>query len=501
MTLLEMNNVTLGFAASAGTVAAGSACSGLSGSVPRLEYPGMCFQDAGNGVRAQDGVSSFASGISVGASWNIDLAYQRGLYMGAEFQRKGVNVALGPVVGPIGRVAEGGRNWEGFGADPYLDGQLVGPTINGMQESVIACTKHFVAYEQETNRTASLLNSLGQATSANVDDKTMHEVYLWPFQDAVNAGTGTVMCSYNRINETYACENDATLNGLLKGELGFRGFIVSDWGGQHSGISSAAGGLDVAMPDSTFWDDDQLAAAVQNGSLSRDRLEDMAMRTLATWYQLGQDSSALPAIGSGETANLSQPHIFVNARDPASAPSTFQQAQEGHVLVKNVNSALPLQKPQVLSLFGYDAVPPPIDGPDSYTLGGALSIDLFSDNWQQLGESALNAYLYENYAPHTVIGTLITGGGSGSNTPPYISTVGSDRLGSVDCSGTDCALPSHSTLSNTVRLQTERSFSGTLPPPIRRWRQPVVPASSSSTSTPAKAGIDKVSRMMRAMHS
>lgn len=116
MTLEEMNNITIGYAISAGTVAAGSACSGVSGSVPRLGYPGMCFQDAGNGVRAQDGVSSFASGISVGASWNMDLAYERGMYMGAEFQRKGVNVALGPVVGPIGRIAEGGRNWEGFGA-------------------------------------------------------------------------------------------------------------------------------------------------------------------------------------------------------------------------------------------------------------------------------------------------------------------------------------------------------------------------------------------------
>ena len=151
-----------------------------------------------------------------------------------------------------------------------------------MQESVIACTKHYVAYEQETNRTKSILNPLGMATSANVDDKTMHEVYLWPFQDAVNAGTGSVMCSYNRINNTYACANDKTQNGLLKGELGFRGFIVSDWNAQHSGLSSATAGLDVVMPYSTFWDDGQLAAAVSNGTLSRARLEDMAQRTLAT---------------------------------------------------------------------------------------------------------------------------------------------------------------------------------------------------------------------------
>lgn len=221
----------------------------------------------------------------------------------------------------------------------------------------------------------SSLNPLGQAVSSNVDDKTMHEVYLWPFQDAVNAGTGSVMCSYNQINGMYACANDKTQNGLLKGELVFHGFIVSDWDGQHSGLPSATGGLDLVMPDSAFWDDGQLAAAVQNGTLSRARLEDMAMRTIATWFKLGQNSAALPAIGSGETANLSAPHTFVNARDLTSAPSIFQQAVEGHVLVKNVNGALPLGKPQVLSLFGYDAAPPPLHGSAIVELGGS-PIDL-----------------------------------------------------------------------------------------------------------------------------
>jgi len=343
--------------------------------------------------------------------------------MGAEFQKKGVNVALGPVVGPIGRIAEGGRNWEGFGADPYLDGQLVIPTIQGMQESVIACTKHFVAYEQETNRTVDTLNPLADATSANVDDKTMHEVYLWPFEDAVNAGTGSVMCSYNRINGSYACANDKSLNGLLKGEVGFHGFVVSDWDAQHSGLPSAIAGLDVVMPDSTFWDDGQLAAAVQNGTLSRARLEDMATRTIATWFQLGQDSPYLPALGSGEVANLSAPHTFTNARDPASASTILEGAHAGHVLVKNTNGALPLCKPTVLSLFGYDATPGAIQGDFIAPFEGNVSLDLFDYNWQWLGDNFAEAYVQQNFKPHTVNGTLITGGGSGSNTPPYISTV------------------------------------------------------------------------------
>lgn len=223
MTNEEKQNVTIGYASTT------NGCSGNSPGVSRLGYPGMCLQDAGNGVRGMEGVSGYPSGIHVGASWNRYLALSRGQYLGAEFKAKGVNVALGPVVGPLGRVATGGRNWEGASNDPYLTGALAAETIIGMQENVIACTKHFVAYEQETNRfQADLFESLGlgggfnQSVSSNLDDKTMHELYLWPFQDAVRAGTGSIMCSYNRINDSYGCANSATQNGLLKTELGFQ---------------------------------------------------------------------------------------------------------------------------------------------------------------------------------------------------------------------------------------------------------------------------------------
>ena len=102
MTLEEMNNITIGY------VNGDNGCVGKSGSVPRLEFRGFCLHDAGNGVRATDGVNAYASGVSIGASWNATLAYQRGQFMGREFQKKGVQVALGPVVGPIGRIATGG---------------------------------------------------------------------------------------------------------------------------------------------------------------------------------------------------------------------------------------------------------------------------------------------------------------------------------------------------------------------------------------------------------
>lgn len=221
MSLEEMNSVTYGIPDSK------TGCVGVSGGVHRLGFPGLCLHDAGNGVRNTDGVNAYASGLHVGASWNATLAYERAQYMGVEFKNKGVNVALGPVVGPIGRISEGGRNWEGFGADPYLDGILGAQSVIGLQESVISSVKHFVAYEQETNRNpASTNGKTVQSISANVDDQTMHELYLWPFQDLIHAGAGCVMCSYNRINNTYACENSKTMNALLKGELNFQGFVV-----------------------------------------------------------------------------------------------------------------------------------------------------------------------------------------------------------------------------------------------------------------------------------
>jgi len=144
-------------------------------------------------------VNGYSSGIHAGAAWNRDLAYQRAYHMGAEFKRKGVSVALGPVAGPLGKVAEGGRNWEGFSNDPYLAGVLTADTIQALQKNVISCVKHFIGNEQETNRNpVSLVPGYNQSLSENINEKTLHELYMWPFQDAIRAGAGSVMCSYNR---------------------------------------------------------------------------------------------------------------------------------------------------------------------------------------------------------------------------------------------------------------------------------------------------------------
>lgn len=173
----------------------------------------------------------------------------------------------------------------------YLSGQFAAETVLGTQKAgVINSVKHFIGYEQESHRLPfPPVNSV----SSNIDDKTIHEQYLWPFADAVHAGAGSIMCSYNRINNSAACQNSKTLNGLLKTELGFEGFVVSDWLGQYTGLASAEAGLDLTMPNSAFWgvSGGNLTAAVNNGSLSESRVTDMATRMVAAWYQMGQDVS------------------------------------------------------------------------------------------------------------------------------------------------------------------------------------------------------------------
>lgn len=122
------NNLTYGITPNNG-------CSGIIPPIERLGFAGMCLQDAGNGVRNTDFVSSFPSGIHVGASWNRTLAYDRANGMGHEFRKKGVHIALGPVVGPLGRLATGGRDWEGASNDPYLAGVIAGETVRGIQDA------------------------------------------------------------------------------------------------------------------------------------------------------------------------------------------------------------------------------------------------------------------------------------------------------------------------------------------------------------------------------
>lgn len=315
-------------------------CVGNTAAISSISYPQLCLQDSPLGIRYGSSVTAFTPGIQAAATWDIDLIRQRGSYLGAEAKGVGVHVLLGPVAGPLGKNAAGGRNWEGFGVDPYLTGIAMEQTIQGMQGAGVQATaKHYILNEQELNR---------ETMSATADDRTMHELYLWPFADAVRAGVVSVMCSYNKINGTYACENDGALNKLLKTELGFQGYVMSDWDAQHTTVGSAVGGLDMTMPGSDYnggtilWGP-QLTAAVNSGQVSQSRVDDMVRRILAAWYYVGQDAG-YPS--TNLNANVQGTH-----KDNVRAV-----ARDGIVLLQNTGNILPLKKPKKIALVGSAAV-------------------------------------------------------------------------------------------------------------------------------------------------
>jgi len=371
MTLLEKVNLTTGVGWQ------GEQCVGQVGAIPRLGLRSLCMQDSPVGVRFGDYSSVFPSGQTVAASFDRGLMYARGYGIGAEHKGKGVSVVLGPVAGPLGRHPEGGRNWEGFSPDPYLTGVGMAESVRGIQDAgVVACAKHFIANEQEHFRQAPEAAGYGfnisESLSSNIDDKTMHELYLWPFADAVHAGVGSIMCSYNQINNSYGCQNSKLLNGLLKEELGFQGFVMSDWQAQHSGAASAAAGMDMSMPGDTvfntgesFWGTN-LTVGVLNGTVAQYRVDDMAMRIMAAYFKVGLTLDEPPINFDSWTSdtygplhasvgmNIQQVNFHVDVRQDH-GELIRNIAARSTVLLKNSNGTLPLSNPKFVAVIGEDA--------------------------------------------------------------------------------------------------------------------------------------------------
>ena len=398
MSLVEKVNITTG------TGWATNLCVGNTGPAVNAGFPMLCLQDGPLGIRFADHATVWPAGITTGATWNKDLMYRRGRGLGREHRLKGVNVLLGPAMGPLGRMPAGGRNWEGFGPDPVLTGVAAAQTIKGVQEEgVMATAKHLIGNEQEHFRQAWEWGT-PNAISSNIDDRTLHELYLWPFADGIRAGVASLMCSYNMVNNSYACGNSKLLNGILKDELDFQGFVQSDWLAQRSGVASALAGLDMSMPgDGRKWDDrdsfwgSRLTEAALNGSLPMERLNDMATRIVAAWYQLGQDDKARwpdegPNFSSFTNDKIGRLHQGSNDEttaevnkfvDVQGAGDQFhgnlaqEVAAEGMVLVKNEEQILPLSpsgwsdntSPSIsqkfrVGIYGEDAGPNP-DGPNA----------------------------------------------------------------------------------------------------------------------------------------
>lgn len=428
MTLVEKVNITTGTGWSMGM------CVGNTGPVDRLGFPSLCLQDGPLGLRFVDNATALPAGVTLGATWNKDLMYEHGKAHGTEARLKGVNVILGPAMGPLGRLPAGGRNWEGFGPDPVLQGIAASQVIRGIQDTgVIATAKHFVGNEQEHFR-QSWEWGTPNAISSNIDDRTLHELYAWPFAESIRAGVASIMCSYNQVNNSYACQNSKLMNGILKDELGFQGFVQSDWLAQRSGVASALAGLDMSMPgDGLGWMDgkalwgQQLSLSVLNGSVPLTRLNDMALRIVAAWYQLGQDdatkwpikrlsSSATFSSWTDAERGLLHPgspgntdsdivNDFVPVRNTKEGGDhdllARKIAAEGTVLVKNDDNVLPLLR------NGSNIARASKDG--------KVRIGIF-------GEDAGHNPKGDNACPDRScnVGTLAMGWGSGAVELPYL---------------------------------------------------------------------------------
>ena len=250
--------------------------------IARLGIPGIQMSDAAYGVRAsgQNGRYSTAlpCNLAAAASWNLDAAYEYGALIGRELRAQGFNMSLGGGV-DLTRESRNGRNFEYLGEDPILAGKLVGQLIKGTQDQhMIGDIKHYALNDQESGR---------NAVNVNIDERSMRETDLLAFEIGIRDGNPAgVMCSYNRVNGEYACDDKYLLTDVLKKEWKFPGFVLSDWGAAHSIAKASAAGMDHEQPNEYFYGD-ALKKAVQAGKVPMAEVDDHVRRIVRSMFATG----------------------------------------------------------------------------------------------------------------------------------------------------------------------------------------------------------------------
>lgn len=306
--------------------------------VERLGIPASMVSDGPHGLRKQDdkadhlGVNEsikavcFPAGCGTAASFNRELLKEMGEALGNECQAEGVSVILGPAVN-IKRSPLCGRNFEYYSEDPCLATEIAGALIHGVQSKNVGTSiKHFLANNQETRRLSS---------DSRVDERTLHEIYLAAFEGAVTREKPwTVMCSYNRINGTYAAENHKYLTEVLRDQWKFDGYVMSDWGAVNNRVADLKAGLDLEMPASGGTNDELIVRAVQSGALEESVVDTAVERILniVFRYEEHRDKTA----------------VFDRDKDHELARKV---AQETIVLLKN-EGVLPLEEKKQIAFIG-----------------------------------------------------------------------------------------------------------------------------------------------------
>jgi beta-glucosidase len=264
-----------------GTRAVRSAAEFIPG-VPRLGIPDLQMTDSVVGVSNAGVKGRYATALpsteALAASWDPALSYETGTLIGSEVRAHGFNLSHGSGINLI-REPRDGRIFEYMGEDPLLAGTLAGQELKAMKAlNLITGVKHYVMNDQEAGR--FFVNSV-------IDKRSMRESDLLAFEIVLReSNPGAVMCAYNKINGVYACEDDYSLNEVLNKELGFKGFVISDWGGTHSTVKAVLAGQDIEMPGYSFFGE-PLKKAVESGEVPRARLDNMVHRILRTEFDAG----------------------------------------------------------------------------------------------------------------------------------------------------------------------------------------------------------------------
>ena len=314
---------------------------------PGLGIPNLYFVDGSLGLAdGQAPSTALPSALASAATFDTRLAYLFGSVIGAETAAYGMNVNLGGNINLIGREPRDGRTFETKGEDPILAGKITAAHVEGVQDQhVIGGVKHYALNDQETGRTLA---------NAEIDERSMRESDLLAFEIAVkDSNVQSVMCSYNQVNGTYACENSHLLNDILKNDWGFQGFVMSDWwalpasGPASTAATAVNAGLDQEQPDNEFFS--SLGQAVTNGQVPQSRLDDMAHRILRAMYTVGL---------------FDYPNT-VTLIDSAADQQIAQEVEEqGAVLLKNANNQLPLNAAALhsIAVIGWNAATGTLSG-------------------------------------------------------------------------------------------------------------------------------------------
>ncbi|PQV64306.1 beta-glucosidase [Abditibacterium utsteinense] len=301
-------------------------CSGTGGGttmrgVSRLNVPDAQVTDGPRGPQSAGRPTAFPSGVSFGATWNPALIQQAGQAMGNETKTAGSSILLGPGIN-IQRDPLGGRFFEYYTEDPYLNGRLATAMVKGIQsEGVAACLKHYAANNRENNRNDYM---------SMVDSRTLNEIYLPAFKAAVQNGQAwSVMTAANGVNGDFVSDSQVLLNGILKGQWGFDGLVMTDWLQTRSTEKAALAGLDVSMPGGVCGFAAPLLEAVKAGRVPESVIDDKARRILRVYARVGLlDKKPLPEKTSSKTS--------------AHQSVARQVATQGIVLLKNSRHLLPL---------------------------------------------------------------------------------------------------------------------------------------------------------------